>query len=167
MWERGPKTILLVLDEVVGGLLLPGAQLLHPQELGAVRVVEAVGGVARPRDAQRDEDLPAVPRPEPPARRKRSLRHARNPSNASLAGPILEHPRQNHSPRRGQHGGAAGGGACAGWLAGESGSSGDRDWMDQCAWWAVGIKKAWKESPGWGVGDSQEPWYDYECDCGG
>jgi len=100
-----------------------------------VRVVEAVGGVSRPRDAQRDEDLPAVPRPEP--------------------------------PRRGQHGGAAGGGACAGWLAGESGSSGDRDWMDQCAWWAVGIKKAWKESPGWGAGDSQEPWYDYECDCGG
>jgi len=106
VWERGPKTILLVLDEVVGGLLLPGAQLLHPQELGAVRVVEAVGGVARPRDAQRDEDLPAVPRPEP--------------------------------PRRGQHGGAAGGGACAGWLAGESGSSGDQDWMDRCAWWAGG-----------------------------
>jgi hypothetical protein len=33
-----------------------------------VRVVEAVGRVAHSGDAKRDEDLPAVPRPEPPAK---------------------------------------------------------------------------------------------------
>jgi hypothetical protein len=49
-WEE--RSILLVLDELVGSLLLPGAQLLDPHELAPVRVVEAVGRVADAGDAQ-------------------------------------------------------------------------------------------------------------------
>jgi hypothetical protein len=74
----GGAKFVLVLNEVVGGLLLHGAQLLDPHDLGASRVVEVVGGVSHPGDAQGDEDLPAVPRPESPARTPR-IRGRRQP----------------------------------------------------------------------------------------
>jgi hypothetical protein len=107
-WEE--RSILLVLDELVGSLLLPGAQLLDPHELAPVRVVEAVGRVADAGDAQRDEDLPAVPRPKPPAKTDHATERERSTSSVRSGNPPNTSPTEEipHSPRRREHGGGKG-----------------------------------------------------------
>jgi hypothetical protein len=117
-----------------------------------MRIVEAVGRVADSGDAKRDEDLPAVPRQEPPAKDHTTRKEKSKPRQVRQS---AEHLADRAQPKKSvTH--LADASMAAGrepWRARPSfggSKSGGEVWAG-LAWGAWGIKKTWKDEGGWEV----------------